>query len=317
MKKLFLYLKLLSAITLFIFAATACSQNDDEPNGSSPSISVTINTDGSTSNGAVFIPVSDDSFYLDYVLYKIVEAHLEVVGVDKSEIKGNVTIYSPVTYQGAIYKTRKIDEKALESVNTITSIKLANDIEEIDESAFWSCKNLQSIDLPYNLNKIGVYAFSHCTSLKEIILPENVTHLPSHAFSDCKALEKVKISPKLTSIGRSCFNDCISLEDIDLSKGIEYIDHYAFSRCKHLRNIIISTSCEFIFSYAFYDCNINSIQLPGSLKYTYKEGSYSEDTNNAFYNSKIENVEAHLSHWSELEIKRFFEGADITHLKIY
>lgn len=125
----------------------SCSKDDEPGNGGDPGTStnpnqpennssVTINSDGSTSTKAIFSPIDETTFYIDYVKYKIVDSHLEIIGYDPVELKGDVKPYASVKYLGTIYNTRIILEEAFRNCKTITGINISNTVTKIEELAF-------------------------------------------------------------------------------------------------------------------------------------------------------------------------------------
>ena len=96
----------------------------DEPNTPAPgenedkNLDVTINSDGTTSTGVPFKWESDSKtiFYLNHVKYRIVDTHLEAIGVDEYELKlslgGKVKLYRSVTIDSCNYILRAIGYEA-------------------------------------------------------------------------------------------------------------------------------------------------------------------------------------------------------------
>lgn len=68
------------ALAVLMFS---CSK-DDEPGmngGAENTSSVVINADGSTSTGAIFSMLDETTFFLDYIKYKVVDSHIEIITV--------------------------------------------------------------------------------------------------------------------------------------------------------------------------------------------------------------------------------------------
>ena len=70
---------------------------------------------------------------------------------------------------------------AFESMKTLKSVVLPDDITTIGDYAFYNCSALQSVILPVNLQTIGTQAFQ-ATKLKEVTIPASVTNIKSKAF---------------------------------------------------------------------------------------------------------------------------------------
>lgn len=160
MKSFFRLLTLLMCVAL-----SACGTDEPEiPGNSSTSTesstnnsSVSINVDGSTSTGVVFSPIDETTFFLDFIKYKIVDSHLEIIGYDPIEIGEHVQPYAYVTYHGVTYVTRVVGERAFAG-SEIKSISLPEGLKTIRNNAFYWC-DLESVIFPEGLETIGAYAF--------------------------------------------------------------------------------------------------------------------------------------------------------------
>ncbi len=179
------------ALSIVLCAAVmqSCSSDEpEEPVGNNSS--VTINPDGSTSNGSQFSRVDDTTFYIDFIKYKIVDAHLEIVGYDKTGLSYDVRPYASVTYNGSTYQTREIADRAFNR-SKIKSIILPNGLQAIGSEAFSDCTSLTAVHFPEGLQEIGQYAFSDCTSLTAVHFPEGLQVIGQNAFLDCTRLTTI------------------------------------------------------------------------------------------------------------------------------
>lgn len=182
------------ALAMSLFS---CSKNDEPGNGnqSDNNSKVTINANGTTSTGVSFSSIDETSFYLDYVKYKIVDSHLEIVGYDPIEIGSIVTPYATVVLNGTSYNTRVVGKQAFYDCENMTEINLPNTITTIDDwYAFGSCINLKKISWPKELVRIGDHAFSRCTSLMQIVIPGTVKEIRGSAFYECDSLTDIYVS---------------------------------------------------------------------------------------------------------------------------
>ncbi|MDE5633752.1 MAG: leucine-rich repeat domain-containing protein [Muribaculaceae bacterium] len=226
MKKLLQIMALLLCTALY-----SCSsdepKNPDNPGGSTSTnnSSVTIKADGSTSTGVVFSPIDETTFFLDYIKYKIVDSHLEIVGYDPIEISEHVKPYATVTYQGVTYQTRVVSEYAFYNCKRMTSCELPatvvriTDYDYIGETVktagvFENCTNLQSISRPNSLEYIGSRAFQRCSSLTSVTFPDGLKYIGSRAFEDCTGLTSVTFPGGLQSIRGEAFSGCTGLKSI-------------------------------------------------------------------------------------------------------
>ena len=286
--------KFFAAIIISAVLCVSCSDDDNSVNYPTDPLSITIKADGTTSNGAKFAPASNDSFYLDYVLYKIVDSHLEVIGCDKSEIKGDVKIYSPINYLGVSYNVRSVEEEAFRENNKITNIHLPDCIQVLGWCAFFKCTNLKSINFPSELSNIHAGCFSRCQNLNEVIFPKNLTSIGGDAFKECGYLGNVIVPASCKKINQNAFSYC-SFKNLTIENGVEYIFYRAFSFCK-----------------------IENLTLPQTLKYRHHQNDDGFSiSHEVFYNANINKVTANLSHWTEMEKESFFSGANINNMSIY
>lgn len=185
-KKIFVAL----AIALPALASSGCAEaNPDEPdqpgtetprpdNPNRPAeMSVTINDDGTTSNGVHFRRVSDRAFWLNHVEYVIKDSHIYVSDCDNIEVKnllnGHVTIYSSITIDGTKYAVREISTPGFYRATGLKSIYIPNSVTRISSDAF--CRritvntSLNKIWLPANV-QLGLETFYFCKNLQEIYL---------------------------------------------------------------------------------------------------------------------------------------------------
>lgn len=259
------------------FAVTSCSKDDDEPmkpdqeQPTEPSQSeniecVTINSDGTTSTGAIFSPGSNEyTFFIDYIKYQIVSSHIEVIGYDKDEIKANIKPYAKIIYNGSQYNVTAISTSAFRGCKIATKIELPSSIIRIDDEAFSQCENLKEIIFPENLEKLGdtsTYSdmdgkvtngvFNGCINLEDVTLPDNLETIGGGSFANCTALRYVGFPKNLKSICFGAFDRCTNLESISLPQNLEILS--GFSRCDALTSISIPNSVNTISPRAFYYC---------------------------------------------------------------
>ena len=193
----------------------ACSKDDEPGNGSSNNKSeVTINVNGTTSTGAIFSAIDETTFYLDYVKYKIVDSHLEIIGYDPIEIGANVKPYATVVINGTVYNTRVIGRSAFYNCKQLKTISIPNTVIEIGKSSFGMCENLIEIVIPESITVINSSTFNSCTSLSKVTFPKNLADIYFYAFMDCSSLKEIVIPPSVENILECAFSGCDSLNDI-------------------------------------------------------------------------------------------------------
>ncbi|MDE6042397.1 MAG: leucine-rich repeat domain-containing protein [Muribaculaceae bacterium] len=255
---------LFPAILLGSMMLCACSTDEPESTEgtgttSENNSSITINANGSTSSsGVVFSPIDENTFYLDFIKYKIVDSHLEIVGYDPVEIAENVKPFATVKYNGTTYQTRKIQDfafenseiKSIEIPSTVISIglyafagsklfsvKFPKGLLELRRQSFFGCENLTTISLPSGLKSCAPYAFALCYSLTSVYFSEGIENIEYNSFCGCYNLKSIQFPSTLKRIYAEAFGWCYNLKTISLSDGIEDISEYAFCNCFNLDTI--------------------------------------------------------------------------------
>lgn len=194
-------------IAILAIGSSSCKDEKDEPdnpfeieNNNSQNLSVTINSDGSATGGAVFQRVNETTFYLDYVKYIIYNAHLEIIDIDRVELPAVPKLYAEVTLDGTLYKTRSLSK--------------------VYSSGPFQNTKIESISIPNTVQNIGTYIFAGCSSLTSISMPDELTNIGSWTFSDCRSLTSISLPASVTYIGNRCFDGCTSLAKITFNSDI-------------------------------------------------------------------------------------------------
>lgn len=138
-------------------------------------------------------------------------------------------------------------------------------VTRIGERAFYTNKNntVTSVRLSENITEIGAQAFTNCSFLKEINFPSGLTFIGAQAFQSCRALSGSLVIPDgVKEIGAQAFEFCGQLTDITLGKGIKSIPTAAFSACSSLKSIVIPDNVKTIGDSAFAKCtNLSSVSF--------------------------------------------------------
>ena len=96
--------------------------------------------------------------------------------------------------------------------------------------AFYKCQSLTDVKLPNNLKTIHSFVFNDCTSLKTINLPQSLTSLDDYSFMRTGLISAdLSNCVNLTSIGSYSFSENQSLTSVILPRKLNYIGGYAFS----------------------------------------------------------------------------------------
>ncbi len=257
-KKLVLFLLALLPMVV-LTTVTSCSKDDDivlppgnngdnDSNGynggHNPEIVVTVNEDGTTSNGSTFSAIDDKNFYVDYIKYTVEEGHLTVTGYDKAGFNGYAAIIYKLIYKGNTYEVLKINEKAFRKCIVLTSATISKSLTTIGDNAFEDCSNLSSVYISNSLTSIGENAFSGCSGLTKVIVPDiaawcgisygNYSSSPlyyaKHLYSDEETeVTNLVIPNNVTSIEKHAFYNCSGLNSVTIPKSVTSIGNYAFS----------------------------------------------------------------------------------------
>jgi len=161
---------------------------------------------------------------------------------------------------------KSIPSYAFSGCTKITSITIPNSVTSIGIAAFYNCTGLKSITLPNSLTSISPNAFSLCTSLSTITIPNTVIEISSGAFSGCSALTDITIPNSVKNIGDGCFSGCKSITEINIPESISRIGGTVFRGCTSLTNVTIPNTVTSIGSGAFSGCSaLTNISIPNSV----------------------------------------------------
>lgn len=188
-------------ITLLAISLSSCTDEKDEPrkpSSSNDNNSVVINSDGTATGGAVFSRLDGETFFLDYVKYKVVDAHLEIIDYDRQELPAEPKLYAEVTLDGTLYKTRSISPHTTYDTvigafknAKITSVVIPATVTVIDYHSFRGCSSLTTVAIPEGVTDMGEYCFYGCSSLTSVTLPESLKYLGPCSFYGCDSLAEV------------------------------------------------------------------------------------------------------------------------------
>ncbi len=170
----------------------------------------------------------------------------------------------------------EIDNIAFEDCDTLTSVKIGNNVKVIGGYAFEDCDGLIAVQIPDSVTEIKRSAFYHCYNLTSLTIPDSVTYIGENAFTNCSSLTKVNYTGTIdrwamSGIGRdfNCayklyIND-VEVTEVNLTTATE-ISAYAFYKCSSLTSITIPDSVTSIGDDAFYNCSsLTSITIPNSV----------------------------------------------------
>ena len=134
----------------------------------------------------------------------------------------------------------------------ITSLAMPDSVTNIYTYAMAGCQSLTEVRLSQNLQAVGECAFSGCTSLTQMDLSmDSLTHIYDGAFEGCTSLRQVTFGDNVVFIGAEAFQECTSLQEAILPKNLKEVGDYAFALCADMQKIHIPKSLEIWGMYAF------------------------------------------------------------------
>ncbi len=161
-----------------------------------------------------------------------------------TNLSGEITIPSSVTYNGQNYT-----------------------VYGIGGNAFYKNSTISKINLPNTLKKINRYAFYNCTALTKITIPDGVTYIDEYTFANCTKVSELNLSSSIDTIGRYAFKGCTSLHMVAIPEGVEKIFFGAFENCTNLSAVFFyGETLIQLYGNVFNGCtSLNSINFPNSL----------------------------------------------------
>ena len=112
--------------------------------------------------------------------------------------------------------------------------------------AFKDLKKVTTVTLADTVEDIDMYAFSGCEALTSITLPETMTAVNRGTFSGCKALEGITVPNQVETIVSYAFSGS-GLKEIFLPLSVKKIEKYAFANCEALKKVTIkNTKCDIV-----------------------------------------------------------------------
>ena len=131
-------------------------------------------------------------FWIDSLQYNVTSTNPDEVEVYLS--KSSITIANipaTVTYEGTNYSVTSIDDAALGSEHSLTSVTIPNSVASIGNYAFYNCSSLTSITIPNSVTTIGEWAFSTCSSLTSVTIGNSVDSINNSVFNGCYSLDSI------------------------------------------------------------------------------------------------------------------------------
>ena len=179
----------------------------------------------------------------------------------------------------------------------VSSVAMANSVNEIGTNAFCNCYDLKEINWSSSLQIIDSYAFANCNKIKKIAIPTGVKKIGYRAFENCTGVLTLDYNAKelTASVDNSFYNIGSSDYGVNVKIGpsVLAIPNYLFStnngenNCAHIKSVSIEGSVERIGQRAFNNCyNLESVHI--------ESVSISEIGYDAFYNCTKAKIYCHF-----------------------
>ena len=132
-------------------------------------------------------------------------------GCNSLESLGNNAVVPGIQYSEYVHDfpyshgLRIIASSAFRNCFSLTSVKLADDVQAIGTNAFSGCASLRSINIPSGVKTIYDEAFAGCISLPKLTLPHNIQNFYSKAFYACNGLKSINIPANTSHIDNYAF----------------------------------------------------------------------------------------------------------------
>ncbi len=160
-----------------------------------------------------------------------------------------------------------INDYALGSCSSITSVIIPDGVKFIGKSAFSGAIRLNSVIIPGSVTNIGESAFYDCSYLQSVVISEGVVSIGNGAFHYCSRLPEIFIPATVTSIGEKAFRECGSLKTVGGMRGVRTIGGSAFAFCDSLESVMLGNDLTSVGSNVFDYCGrIRSVSLPSRFQ---------------------------------------------------
>ena len=164
--------------------------------------------------------------------------HLTISGTGKIKSSPWKSSYSDsILYVTVEEGVTGICENAFSMLWNMKDIKLPSTLETIDNLALNSNPTITTIEIPDGVNTIGLHVFAWCSNLTSVKLPSQLKTIGNGAFQDCKGLKDVVLPNGVTLIDHFAFSNT-ALEEIEIPESVESIGNNAFANCKNLKKIV-------------------------------------------------------------------------------
>lgn len=179
--------------------------------------------------------------------------------VDITEVSGELTIPSTISYDGNDYPVTRIGNSAFISSGGLTgSLTIPNTVTYIGENAFLACSGLTELHLGNSLDTIGPAAFYGCKGFTgSLTIPNSVRVIEIASFYGCTGFDgSLTFGDGLKRIEIAAFYKCSGFTSLNISNAVTSIGTSAFWGCYGLTgSLTIPNSVTKIEPNAFRNCS--------------------------------------------------------------
>lgn len=179
--------------------------------------------------------------------------------VEGTEMAGELTIPSTISYEGNDYPVTRIGKSAFISCGSLTGpLTIPNTVTSIGENAFLGCSGLTELHLSNALDTIGPVAFYGCKGFTgSLTIPNSVRAIEIAAFYGCTGFTgALTIGNGLKRIENGAFYKCSGFTSLDLGDAVTSIATDAFGGCTGFSgSLTIPNSVTEIGGNAFRNCS--------------------------------------------------------------
>ena len=194
-------LAILLVISMLAISLAACGNKGNKEGGGSDD-----NQNGET-------PLANGSEGLDYELNEDGLGYT-LLGIGSCT---DTALVIPDTYEGL--PVTEIGRVAFRYDNTITSVKIGNNVKSIGREAFRECNRLTVLTIGDGVTTIGTAAFSGCGGLTGVTVGSSVESINSNAFEDCDKLVEVINRSSLTITAGNSDNGYVAYSAKEVHSG--------------------------------------------------------------------------------------------------
>ena len=179
--------------------------------------------------------------------------------VDITQVVGELSIPTTISYNGSDYPVTRIGKNAFISSGGLTgSLTIPNTVTSIGENAFLSCSGLTELHLGSSLDTIGPAAFYGCKGFTgSLTIPNSVRAIEIGAFYGCTGFTgALTFGDGLKRIEKGAFCKCSGFTSLNLSEAVTSIGSCAFWGCSGFTgSLIIPNTVTSIEPNAFRNCS--------------------------------------------------------------